>query len=406
MEKDDLIYLCTNICNLSGIPTRLFFCDEQVYYHSLVDLPRDPMTLYREQIWGIREHVGYFITPYFNYYGVVNTGFYKMIIGPTRQVEGIEQEYKALAFQLDMTKEETEQFVTAMGNIIRMPLDSILQMLCTINFAVNHEKIKLEDIAIIDAEQERLCWQMTGQTADIDMTEAARSGEIKSQAYAYTSYDTEQRLMRLVTKGSTAALKEWIANAPAIRPGILSKDQLRQIKNIFIVSTTLASRAAIRGGLSEEDAFFLSDSYIQNCELLNDPQQITNLQYRMIFDYTERVERLRAGKQPSQLAIQVANYVQHHMSEPITVDELAKALFTSRSRLSARFKEETGDTLTNFILKEKTEEAKRLLRYTDKSASAIGSYLGFSSQGHFARVFKKYTGLTPIEYREKYENRF
>ena len=62
----------------------------------------------------------------------------------------------------------------------------------------------------------------------------------------------------------------------------------------------------------------------------------------------------------------------------------------------------TGETLTDFILKEKTEEAKRLLRYSDKSFTAIGSYLGFSSLGHFSQVFKKYTGRTPTEYRDKY----
>lgn len=75
----------------------------------------------------------------------------------------------------------------------------------------------------------------------------------------------------------------------------------------------------------------------------------------------------------------------------------------SRPYLASKFKAETGETLTDFILKEKTEEAKRLLRYTDKTATMIGAYLGFSSQSHFSRVFKKYTGLTPAEYRKKYE---
>ena len=81
---------------------------------------------------------------------------------------------------------------------------------------------------------------------------------------------------------------------------------------------------------------------------------------------------------------------------------MAKELFMSRPYLSAKFKEETGETLTDFNLKEKTEEAKRLLRYSDKSFTAIGSYLGFSSPGHFSQVFKKYTGRTPTEYRDKY----
>lgn len=55
------------------------------------------------------------------------------------------------------------------------------------------------------------------------------------------------------------------------------------------------------------------------------------------------------------------------------------------------------------MLQEKTEEAKRLLRYSDKSLTAIGAYLGFSSPGHFSRVFKKYAGVSPREYRERYE---
>ena len=59
-------------------------------------------------------------------------------------------------------------------------------------------------------------------------------------------------------------------------------------------------------------------------------------------------------------------------------------------------------SLTDFIWKEKTEEAKRLLRYSDKSFSSIGTYLWFSSPAHFSQVFKKYTGKTPSEYRGKY----
>ncbi|MBS6823801.1 MAG: helix-turn-helix domain-containing protein [Oscillibacter sp.] len=50
----------------------------------------------------------------------------------------------------------------------------------------------------------------------------------------------------------------------------------------------------------------------------------------------------------------------------------------------------------------KTEEAKRLLRYSDKSLTAIGSYLGFSSASHFSRVFKVCVGSTRSEYRDKY----
>mgnify|MGYP000793609849 FL=1 len=56
-------------------------------------------------------------------------------------------------------------------------------------------------------------------------------------------------------------------------------------------------------------------------------------------------------------------------------------------------------TLTDFILTKKSEEAARLLAYTDKSLIAVSDYLGFSSQSHFSRVFKKYIGKTPSGYK-------
>ena len=187
----------------------------------------------------------------------------------------------------------------------------------------------------------------------------------------------EQTLVNFIRLGDTKGLQEWMLTVPAIRGEILASDQLRQMKNTFIVAATLASRAAIRGSMDIDDAFSLSDSYIQKCELLSDYTSITNLQYHMIFDYTERVEKLRMGSAPSKLVMNVMNYIRHHLCEPVTTEEIAKVLFMSRSRLFEKVKQQTGENLVDFILKEKTEEAKRLFRYTDKSISAISAYLGF-----------------------------
>ena len=146
----------------------------------------------------------------------------------------------------------------------------------------------------------------------------------------------------------------------------MANDQLRQRKNLFIVTATLVSRAAVQGGMDVDDAFTLSDSYIRQCELLPSPERIMNLQYRMLLDYAERVERLRTVGRPTKLALDVANYVQHHLSEAISAERIANALYISRPHLSRKFKEDTGESLTDFVLKEKTEEAKRLIRYSDK----------------------------------------
>ena len=391
-----LPYLCTTIGNLSGVPVRIFEGESLIFYYSQAYLPRDPMAVYRDQVFAVKAHVGYITTPHFHYYGIVNSGQTKIVIGPTRQITETDQELRELAFRSDVAADDMEDFVAGMKSIVRMPFESILQMLCTMNHVLNGETLSLKDITIYDAEQEKLLKAQGRQ-------QAAQKLSAQADESLHNTLDQEQALLRMVRKGDTAALKEWINHAPAIRGGVLAKEQLRQKKNTFIVAVTLVSRAAIRGGMDVEDAFSHSDSYIQQCELLSSPLDILNLQYRMVLDYTERVERLHLGKHPSKLTVDVANYIQRHMSEPITTEKIAKELFLNRSYLSRKFKEKTGETLTDFILKEKTEEAKRLLRYSDKPLTAISSYLGFSSASHFSRVFKAYVGSTPSEYREKHQ---
>jgi len=396
MKNIDLVYLCTVIGNLSGVPIRLFQNDNLEFYYSLVRIPKDPMEIYRQDIWKIKSNVGYFVTKNFSYYGIINSDNTKIVIGPTCQTDSTSQELRELAFMADVSPEDIEDFIAGMKSIIRMPLESIMQILCTINHVLNGEKLSLQDIAIYDAEKNLLHDMAAPQNASFSQIEAS------NQQNVHNTFELEQTIMNIVRKGDTAALNEWLKAAPAVRGGLLAAEQLRQLKNTFIVTATLASRAAIRGGLDIDDAFTLSDSYIQKCELMNTTDQIMNLQYNMVLDFTRRVERIRLGKHPSKLVTDVANYIQHHLSDSITAEDIAKDLYLSRPYLSRKFIEEAGVSLTDFILKEKTEEAKRLLRYSDKSLTAIGSYLGFSSQSHFSRVFKKYAGITPSDYREKY----
>lgn len=71
----------------------------------------------------------------------------------------------------------------------------------------------------------------------------------------HNTFDQEQAMLKIARRGDTAALRERTASAPAIRGGILAGEQLRQRKNMFIVTVTLVSRAAIRGGMDVDDAF-------------------------------------------------------------------------------------------------------------------------------------------------------
>ena len=398
MANVDIKYLATVTGNLAGIPVRIYENGECTLFHSLQHFPVDPMKPYVKQVLEIEGRIGYFITPYFNYYGTVRTDDFTLVIGPSRLTPMREIDIRELAFAADAEGDDVTKFIAAMKSLVQLPLESIVEILCTINHAVTGEKLTLEDLTIDDLEQTALTEEMVSERIE-------HIPDPVSDKAVHNTLAIEETLMNMVRKGDISGLREWISSAPAVRGGTLASDALRQLKNTFIVTATLTSRSAIRGGLDIEEALSLSDSYIRKCEILSTAEQITNLQYHMVLDYTERVGRVRYGKTPSRLVCDVSGYVRRRITERIDVSELARAMFISRTHLAARFKRESGMTLTEFILKEKTEEAKRLLRYSDKSILAIGEYLAFSSHSHFTRTFKQYTGMTPSEYKSIRDSR-
>ena len=84
---------------------------------------------------------------------------------------------------------------------------------------------------------------------------------------------------------------------------------------------------------------------------------------------------------------------------PLKVSDVAEYAHLSISQLERRFKSTLGFLPADFILRCKMEEAKNLLKYTNKSISEISQILAFSSQAYFTNVFKKSYGCTPKEFR-------
>ena len=91
----------------------------------------------------------------------------------------------------------------------------------------------------------------------------------------------------------------------------------------------------------------------------------------------------------------VIGYIEEHLSEKISLSELARRSFYNPSYFSRLFKEYTGQSLTDFIHKKRMEWAAGLLESTDKSIGQISAAVGYSDIKQFYKQFKQYTGSTP-----------
>ncbi|NLO45462.1 MAG: helix-turn-helix transcriptional regulator [Clostridiales bacterium] len=97
----------------------------------------------------------------------------------------------------------------------------------------------------------------------------------------------------------------------------------------------------------------------------------------------------------------VEEYVFAHINERITVREIARELKLNASYLNSSFKRQTGECISSFIQKSKVRKAQEMLKMCQYTITDIWTALGYFDQSHFNKHFKKFTGITPRQYRLK-----
>ncbi|NWL87131.1 AraC family transcriptional regulator [Paenibacillus sp. 79R4] len=181
--------------------------------------------------------------------------------------------------------------------------------------------------------------------------------------------------------------------------GTLSRrSQLRSEKNIMIIGIALICRAAIEGGLNEETALTLNDFYIQQLEEEEQISGINAVMEEAVTEFTHRVANL--NEQRYSAPIQACqHYISDHLYEDITLEQLSGLSFLSPNYLSSLFKNKVDISLSEYIQQERIHEAMKLLTLTPYPISDICAWLNFHDQSYFIKVFKKFTGMTPKQYR-------
>ncbi|MBO6158381.1 MAG: helix-turn-helix domain-containing protein [Firmicutes bacterium] len=222
------------------------------------------------------------------------------------------------------------------------------------------------------------------------------------QEHVATSF--EEAICAAIEAGDRGLLERSLFSPYHGHVGRMSQSDLRQIKYAFISLATLASRAAIRGGMEPETAFSLSDLYCQRADLMTEIHLVENLTFTMLMDYCEKVRETKGPSGVSPLIEKAIAYISVHLHESFGLEDLSKACGLCGRSLSLRFRAETGLGITEYIHREKLREGKYLLQHTDYSLAEITAYLNYPSQSYFTQIFRKYNGTTPKQFRDTKKN--
>lgn len=96
----------------------------------------------------------------------------------------------------------------------------------------------------------------------------------------------------------------------------------------------------------------------------------------------------------------VKQYVEEHISDNITIETITDIIHITPNYFSSIFKRVTGESFIYYVNKQKIQKSEALLKETNMPVSEIAEKCGFSDVKYFSRVFKKYTDMTPSEYRK------
>ncbi len=113
----------------------------------------------------------------------------------------------------------------------------------------------------------------------------------------------------------------------------------------------------------------------------------------------EKLSERRRAAPGATLSDPVVNYIREHATAISTRAEVALRFGLSSDTVSSRVRVATGKTFVEFLHASRLEEARHLLETTALNVSQIAARVGFSTSQHFARIFRRYSGLSPARYR-------
>ena len=271
------------------------------------------------------------------------------------------------------------------------------KMLTMLYYYYSYENIQSHDIPIINASDEIGKWtsEQEVETYQLEQSEYDRG---------HDSAEYENRIRQIVRDGDLEGMQQLLHadRFDVSNIGIMSGNDLKQMEYMIVTMIVMVSRAAIEGGLNPEEAYQLSDVYMQKLSQCKSIDDMSMIGLKAQVEYTKKVRLAKEQRSKFIYIEECKDYIAKNLRKPFKVGDIAPAIGVNRSYLARKFSEVEGITIQQYIMKERCSHAANLLKYSKYPISIISEYFCFSSQSHFGKQFKQFYGVTPNEYRNQH----
>ena len=204
-----------------------------------------------------------------------------------------------------------------------------------------------------------------------------------------------------IMNGDMNTLKASWATNNGEHIGMMAITPLKQTEYLCVTGMAMFTRAAIKGGTNQDEACSISDLYLQKISICQDELEMKKLFRNAQFALCECVIRSKSKKNGIKFLDDCKQYIAQNLRNPITLDDISRAVGISKCYLTHQFSQQEGKSLKRHIHEERIKAAQNMLKYSDYPVPMIAAYFCFDSQSHFGSVFKKITGTTPTAYRKQ-----
>lgn len=223
--------------------------------------------------------------------------------------------------------------------------------------------------------------------------------DIKNNDYediAYP-YDIETKLIEKLKTAKTEQLAELIDT-------LFDNWQLddnfdsMMVKSRILELLGVLSRSAVEAGAKYKDISPLNYKYTQQLFKINTINALKKWLYSLVIKFIEKVDEVEE-EDKEKIIYDGVKYIQSNFTDDISLTEAATAASLSVHYFSRLFKKEMGCTFKEYLTELRMREAKKKLKNRDDNIANIAKAIGYNNPGYFSKVFKKYEGIPPSEFR-------